>query len=456
MLKRPAAEQTALEIVTLDQLVPKDHLLRKIDRVIDFSFIHDLTAPLYCADNGRPPLDPTLMFKALFVGYLFGVRSERQLVREIEVNVAYRWFLRLKLTDTVFDASTLSQNRRRRYQDETIAQGIFDRIVEQAIRSGLVDGTVLYTDSTHLKANANKARFELAVVAKSRADYWDDLDAAIDEDRAAHGKKPLKEKERQPVEKETKVSRTDPDSGYMVRDGKPKGFFYLDHRTVDAAHAIITDTFTTAANVHDSIVYLGRLDRQVERFGLDVAAVGLDAGYATPGIARGLEERAIRGVTGYRNPTPPKPGMMRKSAFAYEPEADGYRCPQAQLLVYAITDRTGYRHYKSDPTVCRDCPLLASCTTSANATRLITRHVWQDARERNDANRHTAWGKAIYRRRKETVERSFADAKQLHGHRYARFRSLVKVRVQCLLAASAQNIKKIALCLSPKPKQAFA
>jgi transposase len=233
MLKRPFPEQAALEMVTLEELVPKDHLLRKIDRVIDFSFIHDLTAPLYCADNGRPPLDPTLMFKALFVGYLFGVRSERQLVREIEVNVAYRWFLRLKLTDKVFDASTLSQNRRRRYQDEMIAQGIFDRIVEQAIRAGLVDGTVLYTDSTHLKANANKAKYDLAVVAKSRADYWADLDAAIDEDRAAHDKKPLKEKERQPVEKETKVSRTDPDSGYMVREGKPKGFFYLDHRTVD-------------------------------------------------------------------------------------------------------------------------------------------------------------------------------------------------------------------------------
>ena len=450
MLKRPAPEQTALEMVRLDELVPADHLLRKIDRVIDFSFIHDLTAPLYCADNGRPPLDPTLMFKALFVGYLFGIRSERQLVREIEVNVAYRWFLRLKLTDKVFDASTLSQNRRRRYQDEAMAQSIFDRIVEQAIRAGLVDGTVLYTDSTHLKANANKNRFDLAIVARSRADYWEALDVAIDEDRADHGKRPLKAKERQPAEKQTKVSRTDREAGYMVREGKPKGFFYLDHRTVDGRHAIITDTYATPANVHDSIVYLGRLDRQVERFGFDVAAVGLDAGYATPGIARGLEDRDIRGVTGYRNPTPPRPGMMRKSAFAYEPEADGYRCPRGQLLAYATTDRNGYRQYKSDPAICRDCPLLASCTTSAAATRLITRHVWQDERERTDANRLTAWGKAIYRRRKETVERSFADAKQLHGHRYARFRSLTRVRVQCLLAAAAQNIKKIALALSPK------
>ena len=456
MLKRPGPEQTALEMVTLDQLVPADHLLRQIDRTIDFGFIHDLTAPLYCADNGRPPLDPTLMFKALFVGYLFGVRSERQLVREIEVNVAYRWFLRLKLTDKVFDASTLSQNRRRRYQDETVAQSIFDRIVEQAIGAGLVDGTVLYTDSTHLKANANKGKYDLAMVAKSRADYWGDLDRAIDAERALHDQKPLKEKERQPVEKATKVSRTDPEAGYMVRDGKPKGFFYLDHRTVDGRFAIITDTFATPANVHDSIVYLGRLDRQVERFGFDVAAVGLDAGYATPGIARGLEEREVAGVTGYRNPTPPRPGMMRKSAFAYEASLDGYRCPQGQLLAYATTDRTGYKHYKSDPDICRTCPLLASCTANANATRLITRHVWQDARERNDANRKTAWGKAVYRRRKETVERSFADAKQLHGHRYARFRSLVKVRVQCLLAAAAQNIKKIAISLSKTPKPAHA
>ena len=392
------------------------------------------------------------MFKALFIGYLFGVRSERQLVREIEVNVAYRWFLRLKLTDPVFDASTLSQNRRRRFNDTSVAQDIFDHIVEQAIGHGLVDGTVLYTDSTHLKANANKGKYDLAMVAKSRSDYWADLDAAIDEDRAAHGKASLKPKERTPAEKETKVSRTDPDSGYMVREGKPKGFFYLDHRTVDGRHAIITDTFATPASIHDSVVYLGRLDRQRQRFDFDVQAVGLDAGYATAGIAKGLTDRDILGVTGYRNPTPPKPGMMRKTRYVYERQADGYRCPNGQLLTYATTDRNGYRHYKSDPAICRTCPLLASCTSNANAVRTITRHVWQDEREEVDQRRLTPWGKAIYKRRKETVERSFADAKQLFGHRYARFRTLVRVRCQCLLAAAAQNIKKIALILTRSPQ----
>ena len=452
MLKKPGPQQTELEMVSLESLVPQDHLLRKIEAVIDFSFIHDRVVGLYCPDNGRPPLDPTLMFKALFIGYLFGVRSERQLVREIEVNVAYRWFLRLKLTDPVFDASTLSQNRRRRFNDTSVAQDIFDHIVEQAIGHGLVDGTVLYTDSTHLKANANKGKYDLAMVAKSRSDYWADLDAAIDEDRAAHGKASLKPKERTPAEKETKVSRTDPDSGYMVREGKPKGFFYLDHRTVDGRHAIITDTFATPASIHDSVVYLGRLDRQRQRFDFDVQAVGLDAGYATAGIAKGLTDRDILGVTGYRNPTPPKPGMMRKTRYVYERQADSYRCPNGQLLTYATTDRNGYRHYKSDPAICRTCPLLASCTSNANAVRTITRHVWQDEREEVDQRRLTPWGKAIYKRRKETVERSFADAKQLFGHRYARFRTLVRVRCQCLLAAAAQNIKKIALILTRSPQ----
>ncbi len=448
MLKRSSPPQSSFEFVSLEELVPKDHLLRKIDRLIDFSFIHDRVAGLYCPDNGRPPLDPTLMFKALFIGYLFGVRSERQLVREIEVNLAYRWFLGLSLSDKVFDASTLSQNRRRRFTDASVAQDIFDAIVEQAIGHNLVEGTTLYTDSTHLKANANKNKFDLAMAAKSRAAYWGALDAAINEDRADHGKKPMKPAAREPVVKETKISRTDPDAGYMVREGKPKGFFYLDHRTVDGKLGLITDTYATPANVHDSIPYLERLDRQRKRFGLDVRTVGLDAGYATAAIARGLEDRAIEGVTGYRNPTPPKPGMMRKSKFVYEREADAYRCPQGQLLAYATTDRTGYRHYKSDPAVCRECPLLASCTSNAKAERTLTRHVWQDARERADVRRLTYWGKMIYRRRKETVERSFADAKQLHGHRYARFRSLVKVQCQCLLAAAAQNMKKIALTLA--------
>lgn len=447
MLKKPEAQQQELEWVSIDALVPEEHLLRKIDAAVDFSFIRERVKPLYCEDNGRPALDPVVLFKLLLLGYLYGVRSERQLMREVEVNVAYRWFLGLKLRDKVPDASTLSQNRRRRFAENTIYQEVFDGIVELAVKKGLASGTVLYTDSTHLKANANKNKYDVAEVQVKPSQYLEALDAAIDEDRAAHGKRPLKDKAAaEPETKEIKVSRTDPDAGYMVREGKPKGFFYLDHRTVDGRHAIITDTHVTPANVHDSVPYLGRLDRQRERFNFNIRAVGVDAGYAAAVITQGLEQRNIYGVIGYRTPTH-REGYFYKREYKYDEKLDVYICPNGQLLPYRTTNRDGYRQYHSDPEQCHNCPVRHKCTQSSNATKVVTRHVWEASRERMDQHRLSRVGKRIYKRRKETVERSFADGKQLHGHRYARFRGLRRVQQQCLLAAAAQNIKKIALLL---------
>ena len=158
MLKDPSPQQHELEMVTLEQLVPKDHLVRKINQHIDFEFIRDEVAHLYCKDNGRPPVDPVRLFKMLLLGYLFGIKSERQLVKDVEVNVAYRWFLGMGLTEKVIDASTFSQNRIRRFNGTDIFERIFNNIVEQAMNKGLIGGYALYTDSTHLKANANKRK----------------------------------------------------------------------------------------------------------------------------------------------------------------------------------------------------------------------------------------------------------------------------------------------------------
>jgi len=448
MLKPLEDQQQEFELVSICSLVPESHLLRKVDGAVDFSFIRDRVKHLYCEDNGRPALDPVVLFKLLLLGYLYGVRSERQLMREVEVNVAYRWFLGLKLRDKVPDASTLSQNRRRRFAESTIYQEIFDEIVLLAVNKGLASGTVLYTDSTHLKANANKNKFDLAEVEVKPQEYLAALDRAIREDRVAHGKAPLKQQpEAEPETRQIKVSRTDKDSGYMVRDGKPKGFFYLDHRTVDGRHAIITDTHVTPATVHDSVPYLGRLDRQRERFGFDIRAVGVDAGYAVAAITQGLEERNIYGVIGYRTPTH-RDGYFYKREYQYNEKLDVYICPNGQLLNYRTTNREGYRQYHSDPERCASCPVRQKCTQSSNATKVVTRHVWEASRERMDQHRLSRVGKRIYKRRKETVERSFADGKQLHGHRYARMRGLNRVQQQCLLAAAAQNIKKIALLIS--------
>lgn len=446
MLRKPSPKQQAFEMVTLESLVPEDHLLRMIDRFIDFDFIREETAHLYCENNGRPALDPVQLFRMLFVGYLFGVRSERRLVKEIEVNVAYRWFAGLGLTEKVPDASTFSQNRRRRFSGTGIEQIIFDRIVEQALEHGMIGGQALFTDSTHLKANANKRRHTVHEVDVAPMAYLDELECAIQEDRAAHGKKPLKEKPDTPRTKPTKISDTDPDAGYMVRDQKPEGFFYLDHRTVDGKHAIITDTHVTPGNINDSRPYLQRLDRQAERFALKPEVVGLDAGYNTAAVCHGLVDRGIDGVVGYKRPHSPK-GYFKRRHFEYDPNRDEYRCPNGQTLKYSTTGRDGYRAYKSDPKLCVQCPDLYRCTNSRQHQKVMVRHVWEDEREEINQNRLTDWGRKVYKRRCETVERSFADAKELHGHRYARFRGIERVRAQCLLAAACQNMKKIARLL---------
>lgn len=454
MLKRKISHQQEYEFVCLEHLVPQDHLLRKIDRAIKFDFIYDKVKNLYCADNGRPPIDPVVLFKMLFIGYLFGIRSERQLIRDIEVNVAYRWFLNFNLQDKVPHASVFSQNRRRRFNQSKICQDIFDEIVFQALDRGLVDGKILYTDSTHLKANANKNKYDRKLVRKSTCDYLKELDRDVAEDRAEHGKKPLKANETELEIKEIKKSTTDPDSGYMVRDGKPKGFFYLDHRTVDGLHGLITDTHVTPGNMHDSVPYLSRLDRQKERFGFEVEAVGLDAGYFTANICKGLVERDVYGVIGYSRPTH-RDGYLRKNDFVYDEYYDCYICPCDQILKYRTTTRDGYREYASEAKVCRDCALRGQCTQSANMIKVVTRHIWQNHKEEINEHRYEEHGKAIYARRKETVERSFADGKELHGHRYARFRGLRRVLGQCLLSAACQNMKKIALIVSRKGAKGY-
>jgi len=249
------------------------------------------------------------------------------------------------------------------------------------------------------------------------------------------------------AEKEVKVSTTDPDSGYMYREGKPEGFYYLDHRTVDLKYNIITDVYVTPGNVHDSQPYLQRLKRQVERFGFSVEAVALDSGYLTTPICKHLNENHIFAVIGYRRFQSVK-GLFSKKQFTYHPEADYYVCPNNQPLLYRTTSRDGYREYHSNPEKCKECPYLTQCTRSKVHKKVLTRHVWEEHRERIRGNRLSPEGKVLYKKRKETIERSFADSKELHGLRYCRFRGREQVQEQALLTAACQNMKKIATHLA--------
>ncbi|MFD1607465.1 IS1182 family transposase [Oceanobacillus luteolus] len=439
--------QNEVEFVCLEDLVPQDHLLRKIDKYIDFSFIIDKVRPYYSRDNGRPSLDPLVLFKMMFIGYFYGIRSERQLEKEIQMNLAYRWFLGLKISDPVPHHSTISWNRRTRFKDTNIFQEIFDEIVLQAINHRMVGGRVLFTDSTHLKANANKHKFTKEEIKVEVRDYVEELNQAIEEDRKQHGKKPLKVREEVKDTKTIRKSKTDPESGFMSRDNKQEMFCYLDHRTTDMKFNIITDAYVTPGNVHDSVPYLERLDRQMERFDFKVEAVALDSGYLTNPICKGLSDRDIFGVIAHRRYQPTK-GLFPKWKFKYDREQDHYLCPNGQRLAYSTTSRDGYREYKSDPKQCVTCPLLKECTRSKNHQKVVTRHVWEDHKENVRENRLSSSGKMLYKYRKEKVERSFADSKELHGLRYCRLRGLHNASEQVLLTAACQNMKKIAIHLS--------
>lgn len=437
--------QSQIELVSLEELVPKNHLLRLVNSYIDFNFISEKTKEYYCQDNGRPCLDPVVMFKMILLGYLYGIRSERRLVDEIEVNVAYRWFLGFGLTDSIPHHSTISQNRIRRFTGTTVYQEIFDEIVLQAIKHNLVGGRYLFSDSTKIKANAGKTKYTRQRVEESTREYLRELDKDINADRVQHGKKPLPPEGNKPSGgKTTRVSTTDPDSGYVYRDRKQEGFYYSNHQTVDGKHNIITDAYVTKGSTHDSVPYLYRLDHQIKRFNFtNLEGVALDAGYLTAPICKGLYDRNIYGAIAHRRYKSTH-GLIPKGKFIYDEEMDCYICPEGQQLVYRTTNRIGYREYASNPNICANCPRLKECTRSKNHTRVITRHVWEDAREWARAIRLSKSGKTIYRLRKETVERSFADAKELHGLRYCRMRGIAKVSEQVLLTAACQNIKIIA------------
>lgn len=253
MLKeRIGSRQNEYEIVLLEELVSLDHLLRKIDAAVDFSFIHDLCKDLYCPDNGRPAVEPELLFKMLLLGYLYGIPSEVKLAQAVNENIAFKWFLGLKLTEKGPDHATISINRVRRFRDNNIAEQIFNEILRQCIVKGLVGGKILYTDSTHIKAKANKHKKTLVTVEVTPKEYIDELNAQIDLDRKVIGKKPF-DRDDDPPEGGGTAQRmqgtTDPDSGQQSREGKPDGFHYSEHRTVDSKSNVIVNVHVEPANI---------------------------------------------------------------------------------------------------------------------------------------------------------------------------------------------------------------
>ena len=441
MTKNQINEREQLEMLTIEQLVPKDHLVRKLDAAIDFNFIYPLVEHLYSA-VGRPSIDPVVLFKMTFIQYTFGIRSMRQTIKEIETNMAYRWFLGFGFHTEVPHFSTFGKNYVRRFQDSDIFEQIFYRILKEIMDHGLLSEEHVFIDSTHVKASANKRKYAKKVVRKETRAYEEKLQEELNLDREENGKRPFPpEKFEREEMKEIKESTTDPESGYYVKDERTKQFAYSFHAATDEK-GFVLGAIVTPGNLHDSHLLQPLVEKVIAHVGKPVA-VAADAAYKTPAITNYLLENQMLPVLPYTRPKT-KEGFFRKHEYIYDEYLNAYICPNNQLLEYTTTTKEGYRQYKSKPVVCANCPFLSQCTESKNCTKLIQRHIWEGYVEEAEHLRHHTEVKEIYAKRKETIERVFADAKEKHGMRWTTLRGLKKLSMQAMLTFAAMNLKKLA------------
>ena len=419
--------QSEIVFMTMEEMVPEDSLFRKIDKYIDFTFIYDEVKDLYSEDNGRPSIDPLVLFKIVFIQALDGLKSMRQTCKKIKVDAEYRWFLNIPFGQDTPHFSTFSKNYERRFKDSDVFENIFINIVKQAIKYKLIDGTIFYTDSTHKKANANKNKYEDVVeeVVKERRKW---LEEEINEERRQQGKKEFTYEDKKET-KHVKVSTTDKESGYYHRDNKEKGFMYLDHRTTDDKCNIIVDCYVTKGNVHDSGPFIERCEYIKKTFGFDIKKYGVDSGYLTLDIKKYFIDNNIFGVFGYRRTGTPE-SRKEKSQYIYIKEEDYYMNKETgEILTYkGKIEKNGYKSYES-----------------YDGKTVVRRHIKEEWNEIFRDNRLSEEGKELYKRRKEHIERSFADSKQNHGYRYAMYKGVKKNQHYTWLICSAQNMKNIAL-----------
>ena len=449
--KHDSIQRDQLEMITLDQLVPPNHLVRKLEAAIDFTFIYDLVKDMY-SEVGRPSIDPVILVKLTFIQYTFGIRSMRKTIEEVETNMAYRWFLGYGFHDKVPHFSTFGKNYERRFKDTDLFEQIFYRILMTAANKKLISAEHVFVDSTHVKASANKRKFEKKIVRKETRAYQGRLQEEINQDRENHGKKPFpSDKFDKEETKEIKESTTDSESGYYVKDERTKQFAYSFHAAADR-NGFVLGTIVTPGNIHDSQILEPLVEQVIEKIGKP-EAVAADAAYKTPAITSYLFNKEIIPALPYTRPRT-KEGFFRKQDYVYDEHFDCYLCPSGELLKYSTTNKEGYREYKSPKHTCATCSFLSQCTESKDHQKVVTRHIWQTHVEEADHLRHHQDVKTIYAKRKETIERVFADAKEKHGMRWTTLRGLKKLSMQAMLTFAAINLKKMANWTWRGPKMA--
>lgn len=468
MTRETRTSREQMELISLEDQVPPEHLVRKIEGAIDWSFIYELVEPLYSEANGRPSLDPVMLIKLPVLQYMFGIRSMRRTVEEAATNAAYRWFLGVGWQEAVPHFSTFSKNYTRRFKETDLFEQIFAKILSACFAEKMVDPSVVFVDSTHVKARANGKKYHDEIAQEQALWYSEELAEEIQRDREAHGKKALKDlkeandeddetpeepskpsapnkntsqkkRARRKKEKHKKVSSIDPESGWF-RKGAHKHVFAYSVQTACDRHGIILGCSVHPGNENDGRTFKTLMDKLSD---LPIKLVVGDTAYKTPAIARMLKLQGKELLSTYSRPQN-KEGFFPRHEYVYDELYDCYLCPANQVLQYHTTNRDGYREYCSDPKVCEHCPYLAKCTASKTYIKTVTRHVWAEYAERADENRYICGVREWYPYRQETIERDFGQAKEQHGFRYTQMFGKARMEMKSALTFACINLKKLA------------
>jgi transposase len=422
---------------SLERHVPADHLMRSIDRFVDLGDLRARLAPFY-SSLGRPSIDPELLIRMLLVGYSHGIRSERRLCEEVHLNLAYRWFCRLGLDGEVPDHSTFSKNRHGRFRDSDPMRHLFETVLRRCIAAGLVGGEGFAVDASLIKAEASRQKG----VEGSKGLPPEMTSRAIEEylavlDDAAFGAA---------TEVTPKfISPADPAARWTGAHGGQAFFAYSNNYLIDLDHAIIVDveasTAVRQAEVTAAKTMIGRVD---ERLGLYPERLAGDSAYGSAEMLDWLvHERGIEPHIPVFDKSKRADDTFSRSDFTYDHEADVYRCPGGKMLTTTGTivndNQLLYRASKYD---CQACALKPRCCPKEPA-RKVPRSIHEGARDMaRDIAKTEAY--AVSRRQRKKVEMLFAHLKRILRLDRLRLRGPTGARDEFLLAATAQNLRKLA------------
>ncbi|ACB93982.1 IS1182 family transposase [Beijerinckia indica] len=432
---------------SLDVHVPPDHLLRAIDRFVDLSDLRQELAPFYSA-TGRPSVDPELMMRMLIIGYCCGIRSERRLCEEVHLNLAYRWFCRLGLEGRVPDHSTFSKNRHGRFRECDLLRRLFETVLQRCIEEGLVGGEGFAIDGSLIKADASRQ----TCVPGAEGLPADTMSRAVEEyltvlDDAAFGAATSV--------KPKFISPADPAARWTGAQGGPAYFAYTVNYLIDTDHAIIVDVEPTTAIRQAEVTAAKRMiERTMARFELYPESLAGDTGYGSGEMLGWLVyEQGIEPHIPVFDKSTRTDGTFSRGDFVYDHEGDVYFCPAGKMLTSkgTLVNDGATLLYLASKYDCDECALKSRCCPNTPA-RKVPRSIYEGARDMARDILQSKEGRTSQRLRKK-VEMLFAHLKRILHLDRLRLRGPNGARDEFHLAATAQNLRKLAKLIPiPQPK----